>query len=684
MTTDVLFSRSVPQGNPLPELDAASRREARAVLRKSGFRRAFEYAAIGIVLSDAEGHCLAANRAFCEMMGYSEQELVGIHFLALTHADDVDACRQSMQRLLAGEFDSFRLEKRYLHRNGATVWALLTASLARDAQGKPLYVISQAQDITECKRAEEILRESQERYRSLIEASPDAIVLADLEGRIQMANQRAIEIFGGGSPEELVGRLAIELIVPEERDRAAESFQRALETGNTRSHEFVLMKKDGARFHGEIRTAVVRDARGRSSGLVNVARDVTERKLAEQESQLLTLTLERRARQLTALNNAGRAVASTLNPQQVLRAVIDEVRKLLDSEVAAVVLRDPASDEMVFTAAAGPGAVGVVGVRLPVSQGIVGWVMRERRPAIVDDAQTDPRFYREFETATGLTVRSVVAVPLKFKGAVWGAVAAINKIGGGFKENDVEMLEALASSTAVAMENARLFDQVQSGRRRLQALSRRMVEVQEAERHHIARELHDEIGQALTGLKLVLDMMTRAPAGSMDDSLGEAQSLTNDLLMRVREMSLNLRPAMLDDLGLLPTLLWHIERYSAMTNVQVDLGHANLDRRFAPEIETAAYRIVQEALTNVARHASVSQVKVRLWATDETLSVRVEDEGAGFDVEAALMAGASTGLSGMRERVALLGGRFNVESKPGAGASLTAELPLSPKIESNE
>jgi signal transduction histidine kinase len=234
------------------------------------------------------------------------------------------------------------------------------------------------------------------------------------------------------------------------------------------------------------------------------------------------------------------------------------------------------------------------------------------------------------------------------------------------------------------MENARLFDQVQSGRQRLQTLSRRMVEVQEAERRHIARELHDEIGQALTGLKLVLDMMTRSPAESMDDSLAEAKSLTNDLLTRVREMALNLRPAMLDDLGLLPTLLWHIERYSAMTNVQVDLGHANLDRRFPPEIETAAYRIVQEALTNVARHANVCRVRVRLWATDETLSVRVEDEGVGFDVETILTAGASTGLSGMRERVALLGGQFNVESRPGAGASLTAELPLSPRFESNE
>jgi len=152
----------------------------------------------------------------------------------------------------------------------------------------------------------------------------------------------------------------------------------------------------------------------------------------------------------------------------------------------------------------------------------------------------------------------------------------------------------------------------------------------------------------------------------------------------VREMSLNLRPAMLDDLGLLPTLLWHIERYSALTNIRVAFKHTQLEGRFPPEVETAAYRLVQEALTNAARHADAREVTVRLWATADVLGVQVEDNGVGFDVQAALSAGESSGLSGMRERVALLAGHLNLESSPGAGTCLTAELPLGAPSESSK
>lgn len=212
---------------------------------------------------------------------------------------------------------------------------------------------------------------------------------------------------------------------------------------------------------------------------------------------------------------------------------------------------------------------------------------------------------------------------------------------------------------------------------RLQTLSRRLVEVQEAERRHLALELHDEIGQLLTGLKLSLEMSARSSADGAKANLGKAQALANDLMARVRQLSLDLRPTMLDDLGLIPALLWHFERYSDLTHVQVVFRHIGLEgRRFAPDVETTTYRMVQEALTNVARHARVSEVTVRLWADQEMLSVQIEDRGAGFDSEAALAINASSGLSGMRERARLLGGQLTVESSPGEGTCVTVELPL--------
>jgi PAS domain S-box-containing protein len=214
-------------------------------------------------------------------------------------------------------------------------------------------------------------------------------------------------------------------------------------------------------------------------------------------------------------------------------------------------------------------------------------------------------------------------------------------------------------------------------RQRLQALSRQLLEVQEIERRHIAHELHDEIGQILTALTLILDMSSRLSAKAIRTSLNEAQTLVNELMERVDELALNLRPAMLDDLGLLPALLWHFERYTRQTRVQVTFKHRRLEgRRFAPGVETAAYRIVQEALTNVARYAGVSQVTVRLWADADTLDVQIEDQGVGFDPQVALAAGDSIGLSGMQKRAVLLGGQLRIESAPGAGVCLTAELPL--------
>jgi signal transduction histidine kinase len=145
-------------------------------------------------------------------------------------------------------------------------------------------------------------------------------------------------------------------------------------------------------------------------------------------------------------------------------------------------------------------------------------------------------------------------------------------------------------------------------------------------------------------------------------------------MARARKLSLDLRPGMLDDLGLLPALLWHIEHYTAQTHVRVIFKHSGLEgMRFAPEVETAAYRVVQEALTNAARHARVSEAAVRVWADGHTLAIQVEDRGAGFDPETVLAASGTSGLAGMRERAMLLGGQLTVESRPGAGTRLTAE-----------
>jgi PAS domain S-box-containing protein len=212
---------------------------------------------------------------------------------------------------------------------------------------------------------------------------------------------------------------------------------------------------------------------------------------------------------------------------------------------------------------------------------------------------------------------------------------------------------------------------------RLKFLSRRLMEVQETERRNIALELHDEIGQVLTGLKLTLELGSRLPVDAVAPTLDRAHSLVNELMDRVRKLSLDLRPAMLDDLGLLPALLWHLEHYTAQTQVRVNFRHSGLEkRRFGADVETAAYRMVQEALTNIARHAQVHEATVRISTHQKTLLIEVEDHGKGFDVESVLTASETSGLAGMRERAMLLGGRLAIESHAGTGTRLTAELKL--------
>jgi PAS domain S-box-containing protein len=213
-------------------------------------------------------------------------------------------------------------------------------------------------------------------------------------------------------------------------------------------------------------------------------------------------------------------------------------------------------------------------------------------------------------------------------------------------------------------------------RERLRALAAYLQSVREEERTRIARELHDEIGQALTGIKLSLVTSMRGQAEHVKCGVAEVLALSNDLIGKVRDLSLDLRPAMLDDLGLLAALRWHFDRYTAQTDIKVDFGQNGLEgRRFDRELETAAYRIVQEALTNVARHAKVSVVEVFVSADESSLRLRIKDRGAGFEPDS-LSFNASVGLSGMRERANRLGGWLKVESVPATGTLLSAELPL--------
>jgi signal transduction histidine kinase len=243
---------------------------------------------------------------------------------------------------------------------------------------------------------------------------------------------------------------------------------------------------------------------------------------------------------------------------------------------------------------------------------------------------------------------------------------------------DLELLKGLADQAAIAITNANLFKQVHIGREHQRKLAKSIVKVQEEERRHIARELHDHLGQVLTGLQFMLENAKNQSGEKQRECIEDIQKTIGEVIGQVREMSINLRPSMLDDMGLLPTLLWHVERFTAQTGVHVNFKSYEFEGRFHSEVETAAYRIIQEALTNVARHSKVKEVFVGLVVQDETLWIEILDQGAGFDTSM-YMNKPTSGLSGMRERASLVGGYIVIESFVNQGTQIVAALPLTDK-----
>ena len=215
----------------------------------------------------------------------------------------------------------------------------------------------------------------------------------------------------------------------------------------------------------------------------------------------------------------------------------------------------------------------------------------------------------------------------------------------------------------------------------LQRLSAQLVHAQEDERRTIARELHDEIGQALTAIKIELSVAQRGleTAGHPSDSLAEARAITDRALHAVRDVSQLLHPTMLDDLGLANTLTWYLRGFARRTGIRADLTQDRMDVRMSPHVELGAYRIIQEALTNVAKHAHARTCRVFVQRLAHSLLLTVEDDGVGVDLTRRTVPADThrgLGLVGIRERVSGLGGTFHMESTVGKGTRLTVELPI--------
>jgi signal transduction histidine kinase len=277
-------------------------------------------------------------------------------------------------------------------------------------------------------------------------------------------------------------------------------------------------------------------------------------------------------------------------------------------------------------------------------------------------------------------VHSYAGAPICMRGVVIGFLDAVSAASGFFGPKQAQRLHAFADQAAIALENARLFEEAEKATERLRALSHRLVQAQEVERRSIARELHDEIGQTLTALKISLQALQRSPEVSGHVAILEENiSVIERVLQQVRNLSLDLRPSLLDDLGLMPALRWYVNRQAERAGFTVVFMADSIEGHLFPDLEITCFRVVQEALTNVARHARAQHVLVALRQRDTELELMIRDDGVGFDVRSALERaahGASLGLLSMEERVALIGGKMEIESVAMRGAEIRACFPL--------
>jgi PAS domain S-box-containing protein len=262
--------------------DITERKLAEAALQENEtkFRSAFDHSAIGMALVSPEGHWLQVNHSICEILGYSEQELLLIDFQTVTHPDDLEADLHHLQQMLDGEINSYQMEKRYIHKLGHVVWATLSVSLVRDVHDAPLYFISQIQDITERKRAVEALRHSEERYRELFENANDLIYTHDLAGNFTSLNKAGERITGYTRDEAMQMSIA-QVVVPEHLERARQMIARKAAEDVSTVYELDIEAKDGRRVALELSTRLIY-SEGQPAGVQGIGRNITERKRAEE------------------------------------------------------------------------------------------------------------------------------------------------------------------------------------------------------------------------------------------------------------------------------------------------------------------------------------------------------------------------------------------------------------------
>lgn len=517
---------------------------------------------------------------------------------------------------------------------------------------------------------------------------------------------KGAELVLGYTAEEIIGEPLARLYLPENVPPGVPErvLRRTAHEGHVETEGWQL-RKDGTRFWATISITAVRDGTGRLLGFTHVSRDTTQRRQAEEQVHALNRELAQRVQELAAVNAAMSSISSALDLPAVLQTITDAGRNLVRARYAALGVADEDGRLREFITSGITAEQRAHIGSLPQGHGLLGVLIRNGTPLRVPNISRDPR--RHGFPPNHPPMKSLLGVPIIFQGRPVGDLYLTDKLGADeFSAADQELLMLLANHAAVAIENARLFDEVREARDRLQDWNRvleervtvrtheieryrkeatsRVLQAQESERKRIARELHDDTAQSLSSLLITMDLIEPSiPAGNvaLQSGFDRIRALVQRTLDDVRTLSHDLRPTILDDFGLIAALRWYADRCAETFRMRIAVrADARSLDIIADEMAVALFRIAQEALTNSGKHAAASHATVWLRIDGETATLTVADDGKGFDVDSRRRPTLKGGLGvyGMQERADLIGATLTIKSAAGQGTQVTVVVPLKP------
>jgi PAS domain S-box-containing protein len=610
---------------------AIQRKRAEEQLRESEERfrllveGAHDYA---IYMIDTEGRIASWNRGAERLKGYTAEEVLG-QSVSLFYTPE-EAAREVPQRALAqaaaeGAFES---EGWHVRKNGERFWASVTVTTLHDPNGVLRGFVKVTRDIDESKRAEEQLKQSEARLARAQEFSLLMVAHSGLDGRWLKVPPLLCATLAYRE-EELLAQHVADVTHPD--DFAAEWAQcERLAKGEAKSFDLEkrFLRRDGKVIWVYQNTSVVLDAEDRPLHLLTYIRDITQRKEAEDELRRREMQLSE-AQRLAHLGSWEWDVAS---------GRLEWSEELC--RIYGIAPRTPMTHE-----------------------------------AYLERVHAEDRARVQTAIDTALGTREPFVLEMRILRADGETRHLLSQ--GAVADASVDSVRLVGVCLDIT-ERKRSEERLREYMHRLQHLSQRLLEAQETERRRIARELHDQIGQDLSVIKINLQSLARLPSTNVGAHIEETIRVVEGVLMTARNLSVELRPSMLDDLGLVAALRWYLDRQASRAGVRLHFA-ADVRDRLSPTIETACFRLAQEALTNVLRHAGAHQVEVTLAQSANQLEMRVVDDGRGFDVDAArahAARGESFGLLGMEERALLAGGELEIISKSGKGTSVVARFPV--------